>query len=139
MRSTRPWTLVPLFAAILLLGCSKAGRRVEDFTPSADNARQALQAALEHWKAGNPPGSVPGTTPQVETVDSKWKAAPKQLQAFEILGEEPGATGSAPRYFRVKLTTAKGPPQEVKYVVVGIDPLWVYREPDFAALSGAGK
>jgi hypothetical protein len=138
MRRTSRFCSIPLLA-LLLLGCSKTGKRTEDFTPSTDNARQALEAALNHWKAGNPPGSVPGTTPQVEAVDAKWRAAPKQLQAFEIIGEEPRGAESAPRYFKVKLTMTSGTPQEVRYVVVGIDPLWVYREQDFDALSGVGK
>lgn len=140
MRADRQFGAALLLAGgLLLLGCSKAGRKVEDFSPPADKAREALEAALNHWKAGNPPGTVPGTSPTVEAVDSRWKAAPKQLQAFEILGEEPAASEAAPKYFKVRLTTAKGPPQEVRYVVLGIDPLWVYREQDFQALSGAGK
>jgi hypothetical protein len=130
---------MPLLGGVVLLlaGCSK-GRKLEDFTPPSDKARQALEAALNHWKAGNPPGSIPGTSPAVEAVDAKWKAAPKDLQTFEILAEEPAAD-AAPRYFKVRLTPAKGVPQEVRYVVVGIDPLWVYREQDFNALSGTGK
>jgi hypothetical protein len=140
MRATKRFGVIPLLAgALLFLGCSKTGKRVEDFTPPADNARQALEAALNHWKAGGTPGSIPGTTPQVEVVDAKWKAAPKQLREFEIGGEESRGDASAPRYFKVKLTMASGPPQDVRYVVVGIDPLWVYREQDFDALSGAGK
>ena len=38
----------------------------------------------------------------------------------------------------MKLTLAQGPPVEVKYMVIGIDPLWVYRDKDFAKLSGSG-
>ena len=140
MRPARRFIEIPPLAGVLLLlGCSKTGQRSEDFTPPPDNARAALEAALNHWKAGNPPGAVPGTTPQVEAVDAKWKASPKQLRAFEIVGEEPRGDASGPRYFKVKLTAAGGAPQEVRYVVVGIDPLWVYREQDFDALSGAGK
>ena len=72
-------------------------------------------------------------------MDLAWKSGQQQLKAFEIVGEETAASGSAPRYFKVRLTLAKGPPQEVRYVVVGIDPLWVYREKDFDSLSGIGK
>jgi hypothetical protein len=128
----------PALLAVVLAaaaGCSK-GTRVEDFTPPADNARKALEAALNHWQAGNPPGSVPGTRPAVEVIDAKWKAGQK-LTGFEVVKEEPPA-GTGPRYFTVRLTPAKGPPEEVRYVVLGIDPLWVYREDDYKKLSGAG-
>lgn len=128
--------LLALLAAGLtaLAGCSREGTKVEDFTPSADKARPALEAALDHWKSGQPPGKVPGTTPAVEVVDSKWRGGQK-LKGYEIVGEEPGE----PRYFKVRLTLATGAPQEARYAVIGIDPLLVYREEDFKALSGAGK
>jgi hypothetical protein len=119
---------------LLLAGCSPGGK-VEDFTPPADNARQALEAALNHWKAGNKPGTVPGTTPAVEVLDSKWKAGQK-ITDFEVLGED--QAGPGPRTFKVRLTLAGGSPLEVRYIVVGIDPLWVYRDEDFKKVSGAG-
>src|SRR5262245_23478028 len=119
----------------LSAGCSRQGSKVEDFTPPSDKAQKALEAALTHWQSGGSPGTVPGTRPRVDVEDSKWKAGQK-LQAFEILGEE---GGSETRFFKVKLTLAKGPPQEVKYAVFGIDPLQVYREEDFQKLPGTGK
>jgi hypothetical protein len=119
---------------LALAGCSRSGK-VEDFTPPADKARKALEAALNHWKGGHPPTGVPGTDPKVEVLDSKWKGG-LQLRDFEILTEGPAGTG--PRSFTVRLTPAKGPPQEVKYVVNGIDPVWVYRDEDFQKLSGSG-
>ncbi|MBX9623682.1 MAG: hypothetical protein K2X82_07695 [Gemmataceae bacterium] len=125
-----------LVLAVLAAGCSRGGR-VEDFTPPADNARKALDAALAHWRAGNPPGTVTGAVPAVEVLDGKWQGGQK-LTAYEVVREEPGeATG--PRTFVVRLTTGTGPPQEVKYLVVGIDPVWVYRDEDYQKLSGAGK
>ena len=119
---------------LLLAGCSPGGK-VEDFTPPTDNARKALEAALNHWKVGNPPGTVPGTSPTVEVLDSKWKAGQK-ITDYEILGED--AAGLGPRTFNVRLRPAKGAPQEVRYVVVGIDPLWVYRDEDYKKMSGTG-
>ena len=127
--------MIPLALALgLFAGCSK-GAKTEDFTPSADKARQALEAGLTHLKGGNAPGAVPGTTPRVEVVDSKLKAG--QLAGFEVLGEEP-VSGATPRFFKVRLTLAKGSPVETKYAVFGIDPLLVYREEDYHAMSGTG-
>jgi hypothetical protein len=139
MRTTTGYGLLSLAGGLLLLaGCSKTGGRVEDFTPPGEKARQALEAGLNHLQGGNPPGAVPGTSPRVEIVDTRWKAG--QLRAFEVLGEDaPSADSSVPRFFRVRLTPASGPPQEVRYAVFGIDPLLVYREEDYKALSGVSK
>ena len=120
-----------------LAGCTKGGK-VQDFTPPSDNARKALELALDHWKAGNAPGALPGQTPGIEVVDSAWKGGQK-LREYEIVGEDaPPAQNQGPRTFTVKLTLTQGPPVEVKYMVIGIDPLWVYRDKDFAKLSGSG-
>lgn len=130
---------VPLLACglLVLAGCSKGGKE-SDFSPPAAKAREALEAGLNHLQAGNQPGAVPGTSPRVEIVDTKWKAG--QVKQFEITGEDtPTGDSSVPRFFKVRLTLVKGPPQEVRYVVFGIDPLLVYREEDYQALSGMAK
>jgi hypothetical protein len=129
--------LFPAVAMLLAVGCSRGPSRVEDFTPAGDAARKALEAALAHWQAGGPTGAVPNTSPAVEVTDSKWRAGQK-LQAFEIVGDEPPA-GPGPRFFKVRLTPAKGPPAEVRYAVLGVDPLLVYRDEDYQKLSGAGR
>jgi hypothetical protein len=120
---------------VLLTACSRQGTRTQDFNPSSDKARQALEAALDSWQSGNPHGKVPGTSPAVEAMDVKWRSGQK-LKSYEILGEE---SGTEPRFFKVRLTPAQGPPVEVRYAVVGIDPLWVYREEDYKSLAGTGK
>lgn len=133
--SWRVRLLSSLICWIAFFGCARQGMKTEDFTPPSDKARKALEAALNHWQSGKQPGTVPGTTPTVEVVDSKWKGGQK-LKNYEILGEEPG---TEPRFFKVRLTPGQGPPQEVRYVVFGIEPLHVYREEDYKSLSGAGK
>lgn len=120
-----------------LAGCGGGGGNVTDFTPPADRARAALTAALDHWKAGKPPGTVPGTAPVVEVTDTPWKNGQK-LKGYEIVSETPPADGQGPRTFTVRLTLEKGPPVETQYMVLGIDPLLVYRKEDFAKLSGSG-
>ena len=57
-----------------------------------------------------------------------------QIQQLKRQSEESGGTG--PRVYAVKLKTPKGE-QTVKYYVVGIDPLWVYSEPDYKKLTGS--
>jgi hypothetical protein len=117
-------------------GCSGSGRNESDFIPSTNNARKALESALKSWQAGQPPGTVPGTaSPTVQVTDSRWQAGQK-LVGFEILNEDSSEQG---RFFRVRLDVGKGAPVEVRYVVIGIDPLLVYREEDYQKLSGTGK
>ena len=140
------------------IGVEVYGRR-PDYDPKLDstvrNEVMRLRARLSKYystegsqdplvielpKGGYVPGfQQPDTKPPVEVEDAKWKAAPKQLRDFEILGEDERPTDAVPRYFKVKLTMISGPPQEVRYVVFGIDPLHVYREQDYDKLSGAGK
>jgi len=126
---------VPAGIFVLLTACSREGSKTQDFTPPSEKARQALEAALNHWQGGHPPGTVPGTNPPLEVVDSKWKAGQK-LTSYEIIGEE---SGTEPRFFKVRLTPTQGAAIEVKYAVFGIDPLYVYREEDYQKLSGMGK
>lgn len=134
--------MIPRFTAlfafvVLASGCGRGGGKVEDFTPTADKGRKALEAALGHWKEGGKPGAVPNTAPKVEATDAKWSAGLK-ITAFEILGEEPG-DGSAAKIFKVKLTPSTGSPVETTYAVLGIEPILVYRDEDYRRLSGAGK
>ena len=61
--------------------CSSAvppGGKVEDFTPPADNARKALEAALEPLEGGEPPGTVPGDHRRPSRSSTpRWKAGQK--------------------------------------------------------------
>src|SRR4029077_6422511 len=123
-----------VLCSLVLLGCTH--KTNEDFIPAPDNARSALEKALQSWKAGQPVGRVAGASkPGIEVVDSEWKSG-KRLLDFTIIQEDSEHGNN--RSFTVRLTPAKGPPREVKYVIVGIDPLWIYRDTDFQKLSGAG-
>jgi hypothetical protein len=65
----------------------------------------------------------------VHVVDSKWQAGQK-LARYEIVKDEPGENGTT--FYSVRLTLQSPAKEEVaRYVVVGRDPLWVYREEDF--------
>jgi hypothetical protein len=121
------------------LGCS--GQGTGHYVPPEPASRKALESALDAWKdgklsagkGGEPAGKVPDSSPSVFFVDSRRKRA-QQLENYEVVKEESEGGNT---FFSVKLTL-KGPRAEevVRYVVVGVDPLWVYREEDFK--SGAG-
>lgn len=120
-------------AIVSLAGCSRSSS-TERFVPNTDSARQALQSALNAWKGGQPAGRVDGFSVPIEVVDSKWQEGQK-IEGFEILSEDTNAEGH--RRFNVKLTMSKGSAVvETRFVVLGQNPLWVYREEDYLKLSG---
>jgi len=111
----------------------KPADRTKEFIPSPAKAERAIEAVMEAWRNGDPVGIVEGTvSPVVHVIDSHRKAG-QVLDDFEVLGEVPG---NAPRCFAVKAVLSN-PDKQVKlrYVVVGIDPLWVFRHEDYDLLS----
>ena len=116
------------FVSVLVSGCHD---RADDFKPTTQLAENALVRALEDWKSGNPAGKIAGSEPAIHVTDTN--RTPKQaLDKFKILGEKPGQSG---RTFVVELSL-KHPNEQLKteYIVVGIDPLWVFRREDFELL-----
>jgi hypothetical protein len=120
----------------LIPGC---GNPSQAHTPGATVARQALEDSLVAWRAGEKPERLAAHTPPVHPVDSHWQTG-QSLAAFEILDEGPD-TGDATRRFRVRLTPGSRPGGKAaardtttEYVVLGRDPVWVYREDDYTRL-----
>ena len=130
---------VPLLGLglLALTSCRRSAthRSDLDILPGTNNARDALDKALTAWKDGKKVGKIQGDGPGIEVVDSAWQAG-RKLSAFEILQaeEKPG-----PRWFLVKLTLKDAQPQQVRYAVLGLDPLWVYREEDYNQALGMGR
>lgn len=116
---------------VLLLALAGCSRQNEDYIPSRVIAEAALTTALEYWQAGKPAGEVPGTKPVVYATDSSRKEG-QLLRSFRILGETSGGSG---RTYAVVLEL-DNPPEVIKtqYIVVGIDPLWVFRQEDYELL-----
>lgn len=117
-----------LLCIALAAGCG-SNRSSERYVPPPASARQALEAALRSWQQGRPTGTVEGTAnPTVILVDNCRDRA-QTLESFTILGEVPG---EGPRCFAVRLRL-ENPKEEqrVRFVVFGVDPLWVYRHEDF--------
>lgn len=111
----------------LLVGCGQGNAR---FTPSTDVAKTSLETALTAWRDGKPCGPVEAKPP-VHVVDSVWQAGAK-VESFTIGDEED--LGDGTKQFVVKLTMkeAKGAREsEVRYVVHGLEPVYVFREDDY--------
>lgn len=103
------------------------------YLPPEDLARQSLEASLNAWQQGMPAGEVPGrANPRVVMVDSH-RQSNQVLKSFTTLGMAPG---DGPRVFTVKITL-ENPANEIKvrYVVYGIDPIWVVRQEDYDMIS----
>lgn len=117
-------------AAIVSGGCSEDDP--ERFRPAAQVASEALAAALERRVVGDgTPVTLDGDV-RVELID-KHRPIGQRLSEFRILGEVSGAGG---RWFEVELTLRN--PDEVardRYVVVGINPLWAFRQQDYEMLQ----
>lgn len=123
--------LLRIVPVLLILGIAGCGKKSPDYTPSFDTAVDALRHGLERWKAGDPPGEVPGTHPLVHVTDGGRKPG-QTLKSFQILGEARGVSG---RTIAVTLQL-ENPAEEVKarYIVIGIDPLLIFRQEDFDLL-----
>jgi hypothetical protein len=115
-----------LASLLCLAGC---GSHPEArYVPAADTARQSLEAALAAWKNNAPQGAIQLEKTSITVIDSRWRAG-RKLENFEILEE---LTANPHRIFRVKLRLAKAPKdEETNYLVIGIDPLLVYRSEDY--------
>lgn len=116
---------------VAVLGCG-GSQRNEDFVPPEAAARAALEAYLSAWKHGDTSQTVPDTRPPVLVAD-ELRGKGRTLSEFTVLGPVPA---DAPRCFAVRLTLGN-PREEVRerYVVVGADPLWVWRHDDYVMIT----
>ena len=112
----------------MLAGC---GRKNEDYIPSPDVAEGALLKVLDAWQAGHPAGEIPNTSPVVFATDTNRKAG-QSLRNYNVLGEANGTSGRT----YVVVLDLDNPMEQIKttYIVVGIDPLWVFRQEDYELL-----
>ena len=121
-----------LVAAVLVaasLGCSRSQQN-QDFIPPEDKARAALDAALRAWSRGDTPGSARHNRLCWLSTSGGGRDG---RHGYNILGPVPA---EAPLCFAVQLKLGN-PPEEVRerYVVVGIDPLWVWRYDDYLMIT----
>ena len=126
----------PLRAAILTIASLVAtgcGERADRFVPPEQAAQQTLETALKAWQGGKtPPCLVEEGSPAIQLVDTHHEPG-QRLVAFTVLGP---TTGDAQRCYAVRLTF-DNPRAEVRarFVVLGLDPLWVLRYEDYEMIS----
>jgi hypothetical protein len=120
-----------MLAAISLSGCRRA-KTAESYVPNASLARQALSSALAAWQQGKGTELSLDDKTVVQVVD-QHRRPEQRLSEFTILGEVSGDGG---RWFEVELKLDNpAQTEQVRYVVIGIDPLWVFRQPDYEMLG----
>lgn len=114
-------------------GCGGSGEA--KYLPSEDTAKEALNAALKAWQGGQAHGTVKTYNVPVDTFDARWQAG-KTLEKFEVVRTEALDNHKA---FIVKMKlTDEEEEQEVTYLVIGNDPLMVFRKQDYDKASGVG-
>ncbi|HVX11116.1 MAG TPA: hypothetical protein VHC22_08050 [Pirellulales bacterium] len=136
--TNRPSAVRRLLMLFALLPCATACNRsaptgYERYVPDAARAQEALDLVLGAWKNGEPAGELKLNSPDVTIQVADATRRPGQrLVDYELLGE---ISGEGPRTFavRLKLDNPKAE-REVRYYLVGIDPLWVFRQEDYDAL-----
>jgi hypothetical protein len=128
----RRWAVLCTLA--LLLGPSGCGYRGdEQFIPPTATARQAVETVLTNVERGQPADA--GTTaPVIYLVDSQLSKPGQKLVRHEIVKEE-SQDGRTVFEVRLFLKGAKRE-QVARYVVIGRDPLRVYREEDDRSAGG---
>ncbi|WP_165066424.1 hypothetical protein [Paludisphaera rhizosphaerae] len=127
-RTSRSLALSAL--VILAAGCRDTASGIADLPlPDLNSSKAALTTSLNEWKAGRRVSGIQvGSNPMVGVVDSA--RADRPLIEYEIEG--PLMTVGKARPFAVRLVL--GEPKETveaRYVIVGQDPLWVFRQEDF--------
>lgn len=108
--------------------CAGCGAGAGAYTPPGETARQAVTATLDSWKAGGMPGKIEPAPAPTQAVDSTWQNGQK-LESYSIVDEQPEEP--AKRFtVKLKLKGAKAE-TEAAYMVLGRDPVWVYRQEDY--------
>ena len=118
-----------LACCLWLNGCRAVSN--EQFTPPEERAKNALVAVLEQWKSGAAPAPIEGD-PLVRISDTQRRDGQRLLN-YSIVGAESLDVG---RRFQVQLQLDNPAEQQtVQFIVVGIDPLWVFRREDYDVLA----
>jgi hypothetical protein len=121
-----PW-IWSLISVALALGSASCGTQQAPITP-ADTAQAALEAALGAWREGRAPNALMNTQPPILVADSEWTGG-RKLTEYRIVREDPSPSD---RRFTVALRyEGTDSDSEVPYIVIGTDPVSVFREDDY--------
>ena len=119
------WGLLWLVTA----GCGSGESR---YLPPEEAARVAPESVLSSWQSGAKLATITTGPVPVDTFDARWRDG-KALESFEILGYE--SVEDRPT-FRVRVALRGEQSVEDTFVVVGNNPLLVFRKQDFDKAGG---
>jgi hypothetical protein len=129
VRSARK-LIATLLIVLCILSCKRDHRA--RYVPPASAGRAALTLALDAWEQGDVTHLVLDRRTVIEVID-KHRRAGQLLTNFRILGDVSVDGG---RWFEVELQLDRPAQIErVRYCVIGINPLWVFRQPDYEQLA----
>lgn len=126
--------LVVSAVLVILSGCGPGPEK--RFVPSTESAEQTLETALTAWQNGKKPPCLAQekspATPAIQLIDTHHKKD-QRLAKFTVLGP---TTGDATRCYAVRLSF-ENPSEEARarFVVLGLDPLWVMRYEDYEMVA----
>jgi hypothetical protein len=129
------WALAAAIVAAvcaLLVGCDKPATPPDQFIPSSAIAHEALDATLRAWQSGAAPAPVDGGKRSVQVADTH-RTPGQSLASYKILGET-AVDGGRRFVVRLELENPTGA-EKARYLVVGIDPLWVFRQEDYDMIA----
>jgi hypothetical protein len=132
---SRHATLAWVVIGCAVIACGGCGRNSNParLVPSTSVARGAIETVFAAWQRGDRPGVTSQGSPAIQMVDSLRESG-STLVKYEILAE---ASGDGPTRFSVRLQLDKPSREmELKYVVVGQDPIWVFREEEYERSQG---
>ena len=119
-----------VFVVCCAVGCGRES--TAKYIPSSTVAREALQTALTTWQSGTAHGTIESTQPAINVFDLRWQGGQK-LESFQIVEE---ITGQEQPAFGVKIKLNNKPEETNTYLVVGIDPLLIFRDIDYKKATG---
>ena len=132
-----PWLALELALSGLLISgegaCTQRSAGYERYVPRAELAQEALDQVMAAWKNGEPVGPLQcNSSPITINVADTMRRPGQRLVDYELLGE---VSGEGPRTFVVRLKLDNPAAEhEVRYYLVGIDPLWVFHQEDYDGL-----
>jgi hypothetical protein len=123
--------LLAAVVGVAASGCRSSSSSFERYVPDPGVAHAAVAATLESWLKGESPDVIAGDGAAVHVVDRRRRG--QRLRHYEIVGEVPAENA---RGFAVRLTVGDAEAEQVMvYLVVGTDPIWVFRQEDYEMIS----
>lgn len=86
---------------------------------------------LQTWQSGTAYGPIKDSKPAINVFEGRWQAG-KKLESYEILEEVKNADQPE---FKVRLKLQGEPVETATYLVIGIDPINVFRDVEYKQSS----